>query len=75
MATSRDPSPSKQRPNYPAWLYKLRRRVWTFIEDLLEEFGPWIKWLVFDALLTLIVGFIASRFEATRPIFEAVGWL
>ncbi|PNH02428.1 hypothetical protein TSOC_011600 [Tetrabaena socialis] len=56
----------------PPWVLKLRRRVWEFIEDLFEEFAPWIKWLVFDALLTIIVGLIASRFEATRPLFELV---
>jgi hypothetical protein len=35
-----------------------------------QEFAPWWKWLLFDALLTLVVGAVASRFESTRPLFE-----
>lgn len=40
-----------------------------------QEFQPWIKWLVFDALLTLLLGLVVKRFEGLRPLFEAVGWL
>lgn len=40
-----------------------------------QEFQPWIKWLIFDALLTLLLGALVRRCEALRPVFEAVGWL
>lgn len=60
---------------YPSWLLKLRDRVWETIVDLFEEFGPWLKWLIFDALLTIIVGFLATRFKQLRPVMELVGWL
>ncbi len=40
-----------------------------------QEFGPWLKWLIFDALLTIIVGFLATRFKQLRPVMELVGWL
>lgn len=40
-----------------------------------QEFQPWLKWLVFDALLTLLLGLVVKRFEVLRPLVEAVGWL
>jgi hypothetical protein len=40
-----------------------------------QEFQPWIKWLVFDAVLTLLLGLVVKRFESLRPVFEAIGWL
>ena len=39
------------------------------------EFQPWLKWLIFDAVLTLLVGALVRRAEPLRPLFEAVGWL
>lgn len=76
MVRSSSSAPSStRRPGLPAWVYKLRRKIWEFLEDLFEEFGPWIKWLVFDAILALIVNLIANRFESARPLFELVGWL
>jgi hypothetical protein len=41
----------------------------------LQEFQPWFKWLIFDAFFTLVLGLIVQRFEALRPLAEAVGWL
>ncbi len=41
----------------------------------LQEFGPWWKWMVFDALLKLIARALARRSQRLESIFEAVGWL
>lgn len=42
---------------------------------VVQEFAPWWKWMVFDALLKLIARFLARRFPRFESIFEAVGWL
>jgi hypothetical protein len=41
----------------------------------LQEFDPWLKWLIFDAAFTLLVGAVARQFESLQPWFAAVGWL
>ncbi|WIA12258.1 hypothetical protein OEZ85_012323 [Tetradesmus obliquus] len=53
---------------------KVRSFVWYWIEELLEEFQPWLKWIIFDAVLTLVIGQLVKYFEGLRPLFEAVGW-
>jgi hypothetical protein len=40
----------------------------------MQEFQPWLKWIIFDAVLTLIIGQLVKHVEAVRPLFEAVGW-
>lgn len=56
------------------WWRRVRSYVWYLVEELFEEFQPWLKWIVFDAALTLVVGWLAKRFTPLRPLFEAVGW-
>jgi hypothetical protein len=40
----------------------------------LQEFQPWLKWIIFDAALTVVVGQLVKHVEFVRPMFEAVGW-
>lgn len=40
----------------------------------LQEFQPWLKWIIFDAVLTLVIGQLVKYCEGLRPLFEAVGW-
>lgn len=40
-----------------------------------QEFAPWLKWLIFEAVLVVCVKALASRLQSLQPIFEAVGWL
>jgi hypothetical protein len=40
-----------------------------------QEFEPWFKWLVMDAVLALLVGAIAERALHLRPVLRAIGWL
>ncbi|KAG1672602.1 hypothetical protein FOA52_002082 [Chlamydomonas sp. UWO 241] len=63
------------KPVVPTWLARLRDGVWAQIEDLFEEFTPWLKWLVFDSLLLLIVRFLSRRSTRLEALFEALGWL
>jgi len=58
----------------PAWVYQLRDKVYLLLEDVMDELGPWIKWIIYDALLTLVIGWLVHRLEFLRPVFEAVGW-
>jgi len=46
-----------------------------FQRDGEQEFQPWLKWVILDAALTLLVSQFVKRFEGLRYIFEAVGWL
>mmetsp|Transcript_26089 Transcript_26089/g.46388 ORF Transcript_26089/g.46388 Transcript_26089/m.46388 type:complete len:92 (+) Transcript_26089:340-615(+) len=57
------------------WLLRLRRTVWDAVCWLLDEFEPWVKWLVYDALLTLLTAALARRWKQLNPLFEALGWL
>jgi len=38
-----------------------------------QEFQPWIKWLIFDALVTLAIGALLRRYKGLRPALEALG--
>lgn len=40
-----------------------------------QEFSPWLKWLVFDSLLFLIVRFLSRRSLRMEALFDALGWL
>lgn len=51
----------------------LRSRIWYLLEWVLEEFSPWLKWLVFDAVLRLAVQYLVKRSERLRNLFERVG--
>lgn len=56
-----------------ARLARLLRRLidWAFG----DEFEPWLRWTVLDALLTLCVGLAAKKVRAARPALRALGWL
>lgn len=55
-----------------ARLHRLLRRA---IDWVLEEFEPWFKWIVLDAVLSLCVGLAAKKFKTARPALRALGWL
>jgi len=60
------------------WLEFVRRwkqRLWKFVYWLLEDFSPWLKWLLFDAILTALIGILATRFKGLHPLFRALGRL
>lgn len=40
-----------------------------------QDFQPWLKWLVFDAVFTLLITVLVKRAEFTRPLFTLIGWL
>jgi uncharacterized membrane protein len=41
----------------------------------LQEFSPWISWIILDAVMTYIISLLAKKVPAVRSFFEAVGWL
>ena len=41
----------------------------------LQEFEPWFKWMLFDAILFALVSTSAKQIKFLRPAFEAVGWI
>jgi hypothetical protein len=53
-----------------------RARSWIarLLEWAGEEFDPWLKWVLFDALFALATAAVARRLAFVRPLFEAVGW-
>lgn len=42
---------------------------------LVQEFEPWFKWVIMDAVLALAISLIAKRVKSLRPVFRAIGWL
>ena len=40
-----------------------------------QELSPWLKWLLFDAILTLLVRAVSEKSSRLRSLFEALGWL
>ena len=49
-------------------------QVWAIIRFLLDEFEPWLKWLVFDAVLRLVVAWLISKSERLRSFFGMLGF-
>jgi hypothetical protein len=56
-------------------LARLARLLRRTVDWVLEEFEPWLKWVVLDACLALCVGAVAKRVKAARPALRAIGWL
>jgi hypothetical protein len=57
------------------FLTRWKEKLWKFLNWLLEDFSPWLKWLVFDAILTALVGILANRYKGLHPLFRALGRL
>ena len=38
-----------------------------------QEFQPWLKWIIFDAFLTLALAVLLRRYKRLRPVLEALG--
>ena len=56
-------------------LARFGEALWNAISWVLEEFEPWLKWMIFDAVMAVVVKAVASRWKALSPYLEAVGWL
>jgi hypothetical protein len=39
-----------------------------------QEFEPWLKWVILDAVLAIVVAALVRRVEPLRPLFESIGW-
>ena len=46
-----------------------------FVLWVLEEFEPWFKWLVLDAVLAYFVGISARHWLRLARFYQAIGWL
>jgi hypothetical protein len=40
-----------------------------------QEFEPWLKWVIMDALLSLAISILTRHAKHLKPIFNAIGWL
>ena len=40
-----------------------------------QEFEPWVKWVIMDALLAMAVGLLTTRVPSLQSAFRAIGWL
>jgi len=75
------PTASSSKSRYDAllrWAERLllRLRSWLarVVDWAADEFDPWIKWVVLDALFAVVTAAVARRVGAVRPLFEAFGW-
>lgn len=53
----------------------VKKRLSFLLEEILEEFSPWLKWVILDAFLTLVLRWLAKRYGFLNNLFEAVGWV
>ncbi|BDA47293.1 hypothetical protein COCOBI_10-1390 [Coccomyxa sp. Obi] len=51
------------------------KRTYAAVACVLEEFEPWFKWVILDAVLALVVSLVAKRIKRARPVLRAIGWL
>lgn len=42
---------------------------------VVQEFEPWLKWVMLDALLSLAITLLATRVQRVKPALRAIGWL
>ena len=40
-----------------------------------QELEPWVKWVILDALLALVIGSISTKIPRLQSAFRAIGWL
>ena len=40
-----------------------------------QELEPWVKWVILDALLALVIGSISTKMPRLQSAFRAIGWL
>ena len=40
-----------------------------------QELEPWVKWVILDALLALVIGLISTKVPRLQSAFRAIGWL
>ena len=40
-----------------------------------QELEPWVKWVILDALLALVIGSISTKVPRLQSTFRAIGWL
>jgi len=62
-------------PHAPSHLRRLARLLRRTVDWFLDEFEPWVKWVVLDACLALFVGLAAKKVRGARPLLRAIGWL
>jgi len=51
------------------------QKLWNAICWVFSEFDPWLKWVVYDSILSLVVKYVSTRWKIARGVFEALGWL
>lgn len=63
----------------PPVLLKLRDWLWLKIQEqlgqLFEELSPWLRWVIWDALLTILIRFIVTRSPSSKAFFKFLGLL
>lgn len=42
--------------------------------SMLQEFEPWFKWLIMDAVLAYFVGVSARKWLRLANFYQAIGW-
>lgn len=44
-------------------------------EVAVQEFEPWVKWVIMDAALAYFVGVSARKYLRLAHVYQAVGWM
>lgn len=44
-------------------------------EVAVQEFEPWVKWVIMDAALAYFVGVSAKKYLRMAHVYQAIGWM
>ncbi|KAL0043063.1 hypothetical protein WJX79_008062 [Trebouxia sp. C0005] len=53
----------------------LSRLFIRLVSWVLEEFEPWVKWLIMDAVFAYFVGVSARHWLRLASLYQAIGWM
>ncbi|KAL3160613.1 hypothetical protein ABBQ32_010543 [Trebouxia sp. C0010 RCD-2024] len=53
----------------------LTRLLIRLVAWVLEEFQPWVKWVIMDAALAYFVGVSAKKYLRLAHVYQAIGWM
>ncbi|KAK9865642.1 hypothetical protein WJX84_011182 [Apatococcus fuscideae] len=64
---------AKGRCSWALVWWRVKHALWRVLAWLLQDFEPWLKWLLFDALKNALVNALARAFPALQPVFAFLG--
>ncbi|KAK9799803.1 hypothetical protein WJX73_000557 [Symbiochloris irregularis] len=67
--------PHRSGPDWILLWQRLKERLYHFVSWILNELEPWFKWLVYQAILSVLLRWIVKRVQTLGPWLDAAGLL